>query len=947
MPFTLQFLPKSKIRMIGRIKTVFFYTPLFFTSFSPIIVHAQAPGTLKIHFFIYDTKSRQPLEFADVFLKSEKEQKGMITDKNGRCTITGLHRQKYQLRISYMGYDEYNGTLSLHKDTTCTIALKPNEILMQEVVVTAAESKGLTSASHINRKAMEHLQPSSFTDITALLPGGITADPASNNVNSIRIREAGGETKGVSGYETGALGTSFIIDGIPIQTDARLQYEQNSWENNTASVGAGRNATGKGVDMRSVSTDDIASVEIVRGIPSVEYGELTSGLVNITRKKGGNKLDARFKADMQSQLFYAGKGFEFPKKNLRINFGLDYLDAKDDPRNRSENYKRVTSSVRIEKKWQNDRLAGCLYSSFNYSGMFERDTKDPDLTQDGNVNVWESNEHTFSWNGTFTLNKLRRSIFRKFEFSAALTAEKDLLHREKTVATDRIYAVPTVNGIGEHDAVYLPSLYEAVMEVKGLPFYAYAKATTVLSRQWGSLDNLLKAGIDWKMDKNYGDGQVYDLSRPVTPGNTSRPRVFRNIRAGHTLSFFAEEAATASLGRHKLEIRAGVRGMTLLNLASRYVLHGKIYFDPRVNLQWRFPSLNVNGKPLSITLSTGTGMHTKMPVLAYLYPDKYYTDFVQLNYYHNNPDYRRLNVMTYEIDKTNYGLKAARNLKWEVRADFSCENHVLSVTCFRENMNDGFRNGSTFQIYDYKKYDAGGLDPSSLTAPPDIRTLPYTEEQTIDRLSYTTNGSRTEKKGVEFQYSSPRFPGLYTRLTVNGAWFRTTYSNSMMNYHRPNIIIDGAPIKYIGIYQDDDGAMHESFNTNFIADTDFPNMKMGFSSTVQCLWFSAQQANRESGVPAYYVGTDGQTHPYTRESQQDAILKHLTEIYSDAAFDRKTVPFELSVNFRATKKIRGDRLNLALFVNRILTYAPDYVRYGRTIRRSSSPYFGMELNIKL
>ena len=33
-----------------------------------------------------------------------------------------------------------------------------------------------------------------------------------------------------------------------------------------------------GVDMRSVSTDDIESVEVVRGIPSVEYGDLTSGM---------------------------------------------------------------------------------------------------------------------------------------------------------------------------------------------------------------------------------------------------------------------------------------------------------------------------------------------------------------------------------------------------------------------------------------------------------------------------------------------------------------------------------------------------------------------------------------------------------------------------------------------------------------------------------------------
>ena len=62
-----------------------------------------------------------------------------------------------------------------------------------------------------------------------------------------------------------------------------------------------------GVDMRSIATDDIQEVEIVRGIPSVKYGDLTSGLVKITRRRGGNNLSARFKADMNSKLFLCGK----------------------------------------------------------------------------------------------------------------------------------------------------------------------------------------------------------------------------------------------------------------------------------------------------------------------------------------------------------------------------------------------------------------------------------------------------------------------------------------------------------------------------------------------------------------------------------------------------------------------------------------------------------------
>ena len=44
---------------------------------------------------------------------------------------------------------------------------------LNEVVVTASESKRATSASIVDRTAMKHLQPSSFSDLMELVPGWI------------------------------------------------------------------------------------------------------------------------------------------------------------------------------------------------------------------------------------------------------------------------------------------------------------------------------------------------------------------------------------------------------------------------------------------------------------------------------------------------------------------------------------------------------------------------------------------------------------------------------------------------------------------------------------------------------------------------------------------------------------------------------------------------------
>ena len=68
-------------------------------------------------------------------------------------------------------------------------------------------------------------------------------------------------------------------------------------------------------------------------------------------------------------------------------------------------------------------------------------------------------------------------------------------------------------------------------------------------------------------------------------------------------------------------------------------------------------------------------------------------------------DLRRINYVTYVIDPTNYALEAARNFKWEVRADLTLAGNRLSVTYFEEDMKSGFRTTSAYDSYDYKAYD--------------------------------------------------------------------------------------------------------------------------------------------------------------------------------------------------------------------------------------------------
>ncbi len=812
-------------------------------------------------------------------------------------------------------------------------------ISLTEVVVTAQESRQPTSASIIDTAAMRHLQPSSFSDLMSLLPGGVTKDPDMGSVNTIALRQATNITP-TDDYLTSALGTSFVIDGVPINTNSQMQTTADSDK-------TGRLSVGKGVDMRTISTDDIEKIEVVRGIPSVEYGELTSGLVNITRKRGLSRLEARFKADTQSQLVYVGKGIKMPGDNWTLNTGVDFLNSKIDPRNSRENFKRVSLSARSNKRWATESVATEWNSSLTYKGTFEKDDNDPDLTVNNTIDYFSIKNNSIAWNNTLAITSMTGSVFRSFNVTTGVTYADERLHQEKHVAASRIMPMPVSTTAGSNYVGYLPLLYLADLDVIGKPFTSFAKAASSFRFMNRKLVDNIKAGIEWNMNKNYGAGQVYDLERPITAGNNSRPRAYSDVPAMHQMSAYIENDALVFMGGSTLHLIAGVRGTSLLNLSSKYALHNKVYLDPRFNATWTFPQVYVRNYPISWEFSGGVGWHTKMPVAAFLYPDKLYTDIEQLNYYHSNPDYRTMNVMTFVEDLTNYNLKAARNLKWEIRGDISYRGNRLSVTYFREKMTDGFRHSGTVHRYTYNRYDASSFDPYAVDRAPVIEELPYTENTIQSVKTQVTNGSSTKKEGIEYTFQSRRFPRSHTRVTISGAYFKTTNNNSQPLWYKPSIIVNNTELQYIGLYDDTDGSIYRSFNTNVMFDTDIPTLSLNFSLGIENIWFTSRQTLWRDGIPTHYMAPDGTIHEYTAESQSDPYLGRLVRSFSSGAFDKVTVPVETNFNIKATKQFWNNRIGIALYVNRIFSIHPDYKRYGLTVRRYSSPYFGMELNIKI
>lgn len=926
------------------------YTLLLLGLLLASAAEAQTTDEARLEVTVTDAASGEALGYAVCSLRPKEgngKERAAAADARGVCLLEGLKPGRFELRLLYMGHVFLQGELQLPAGLTRRrIRLDIDPVAIGEVLVTAAESKGPTSSSKIGREAIAHIQPSSIADLMELIPGGRATDPSFGAPQEIRLREAAPSSS--ANYATSALGTQIQVDGIPISNDANLQYSTSY-----GSIQEYANVN-RGVDTRAISTDDIESVEIVRGIPSVEYGDLTSGLVKVKRREGGRDLTARFKADMSSKLFSVGKGFERKGRGdaerTTLNINADYLTAASDPRNPRQSYQRLTGSVRFGRHWQGSAYRYSAGGSLDYTGSFDNKKSDQDLDNGlgGPVERYKSNYNRTQFAATFAVEARHRQFFHSLDLTASFSAEFDRIDRWRFVETGSDFAKTWGTEPGEYDAVIIPASYDATLLVDGKPFYGYAKAVATFNADTERSRNTLRVGADWSMDKNYGRGLVFDVARPFSPQMDSRPRAYDAIPALHKLSFFLEDATTLALGDFRVEATGGVRAASMFNLGRRYTIQGKFYFDPRANVVVALPRFHVAGRNLTLRLGGGVGWHTKFPTMDSLYPDTEYFDFTQLNYWPANPALRRINLRLYTLDPTNYDLRAARNFKWEVRLDAGWNDNQLSVTYFREDMTSGFRTTSDYRSFTFRDYDETAIDMEQLDGPPSLDGIPYTEERRLGGYSRSTNGSRTEKSGIEFAFTSQRIRAIATRITVTGAYFRTNYSNMHPEYLLPTSAPGGQSYPYVGYYFSTDGYLREMCNTNFLLDTQIPRLKLILSTSFQCMWFLGSRNTPVSAWPISYLDEDLVSHPFTAESAADGLLSALVRDSDPTLWRYVTTPFSMNVNLKITKKLYRDKMAVALFVNKLLDYTPDYhTSDGRHIRREVTPYFGMELNIKL
>ena len=322
-----------------------------------------------------------------------------------------------------------------------------------------------------------------------------------------------------------------------------------------------------------------------------------------------------------------------------------------------------------------------------------------------------------------------------------------------------------------------------------------------------------------------------------------------------------------------MELQAGLRASTMLNLSQRFYLHGKFYLDPRINLRWSFPKVSVGDQKIAFEVGGGAGWHTMTPSLNYLYPNPIYSDWQQLNYYHTNPDYRRLNLKTYRIDPTNYTLRAARNFKWEVRGDIlwgkSGQDNRLTITYFREDMTSGYRSQQSVphrSIPTVRRLPASIL--RTLTAPPQLEDLPLHGQGRIRHVQYHNQRQPVVQRGHRVPVRQVNaFPSLKTRITIDASVVQNAVQRKRI------LLLPGPPVStstenrypYMGHYNDPEGYLRNSFNTRFMFDTTLSRQAQNSafpSARSSALWlYTLSIRSGKQASPSSTSTLNGEAHP--------------------------------------------------------------------------------------
>ena len=886
-----------------------------------------------------------------------------VSDAEGGFTFWNVQAGKHEMEVSCLGFVNVVMEIDVTKDIEgLDIRLKETSLALDEVVVTAQKAKdGLSTSHNLGRDALNHLQLSNMTDVAALLPGGKTINPDLTSENQFSLRE-GGSNAGNS-----AFGTAVEVDGVRLGNNASF-----------GDMG--------GVDTRSVAVENIESIEVITGVPSAEYGDLSSGMVKINTRKGRTPVNLTFSVNPRTYQTSVSKGIDLQEDNGVLNLSAEWARAVKKLISPYESYTRSGLTLSYSNTFAKVLRFEAGFTG-NIGGMDSKD--DPDAFT-GEYEKERDNVFRGNTSLTWLLNK---SWVTNLKLDASVNFNDNLYHYHKYESYGSSQPAVHAEQEGYFLAERLPLTYfsDQIIDSKELDFAASLKYNW--HKRWDDMKSSLKAGVQWKANGNVGEGEYY--KDPSLAANGYRPRPYSQYPFMHNLSVYAEEHLTMPVASTKLEVTAGLRLENVFIKNSLY--NKKTTLSPRFNAKWQLSD--------GLSIRGGWGITEKLPSYHVLYPKQEYRDIQTYGFSHGDKAsyiyYTQPYTVTYNPD-----LHWQRNSNSEVGIDAAFADMKVSLVGFY-NVTKGTYN--FLNVYEPYSYDIlqrpeGFVMPDNPQIKVDSQTgMMYVRgsqdeywtpmdvkvtDRTFAKSTKQNNGADVKRAGAELVVEFPEIKPLKTTFRLDAAYTYTKYLNEQLSaYYQKgwsHTTLADRSYQYLGIYanggNDDsvtNGKITHNLDANLTAITHIPQARIIITCRLEATllrrsrnlsqYNGAEYAftvsetdNNPTGgniydgksytaiYPVSYMDLDGNVHPFTAAQAADPDFANLIlksdNIYT---FAQDGYGMYMSANLSITKEI-GDHVSLSFFANNFTNSRPYVKSMATGVGAIFTPvfYYGLTCRLK-
>ncbi|MCM1502128.1 MAG: TonB-dependent receptor plug domain-containing protein [Bacteroidales bacterium] len=869
-----------------------------------------------------------------------------VSMDDGTLTLKNVPSGKWTLTAQLIGMLDYTAEIEVNKDMAeVTVLMKESSFRLDDVVVTATSGAvGASTASSISRAAIDHLQATSLGDIMELLPGQLSSNPSLTSASKATIRQ-------VSPDAMNSLGTSIVVNGAPMSNNANLQVG-NTATDGTLTTGFTSTA-GSGIDLRQISVDNVESVDVIRGIPSVEYGDLTSGVIIVNRKAGVFPFQLRTKVNPTLVQASASKGFGLGKDNGAISADIDYASSLADERRPYQQYRRITANLLYSNTFKENirtTVGADFYSDLDAQKLDPSDVKYQRKRSSENIGFKLNSNVNWQLDKGF-IKSLRFNLLGSWSKQTGYTQEirgnygymVTSAMKDGTVAAN--VNGPVLDNAGNtltntdkpgYAAAtnILPYEFLTKMNTYGEPLNIFAKAMANMFTEFHGIGNKIIAGAEWKTDVNFGRGKVFDPLMPPSSGMRMRP--FTDIPALNQFSLYAEDNISKTLWSRDLKVQIGLR----FDMIQPGREDCKMALSPRVNASFEIV-------PKTLTIRGGWGITAKAPPLVFLYPDKAYFDFVNFSNIGQagvDSDQTLSMITTKVYETSDQSLKLAKNNKSEIGLDLKIAGMKFALTAFREKLTNGYSFGldrSCFHVFELKKYE--GIEREG--------TYPLLRYQGSSNvvLSYMKplNNKVNDTHGVEFDFDFGQIRPIRTSFVLSGAYMKTDMYSTTESYFQKSPDAGGT-YKDIGIYAAGDGSRYKRFSTNLRVIHNIPKIGFVVSVSLQTIWHDSQENLGTDNIrPVGYLRADNLKYVELKEG--DPVSADIQKQILDNRLIVESYRPLFLCNLRVTKEI-GEIFGFTFFLNNVFNTNPleeSRRNPGNYISsRNPSPFFGIEAWVK-